>query len=76
MRLIHHVSKNLILNQGCLQKCHNNKNIHVDINKSVHHHAGDLVKFQMLFSIIFFMFSIDWFTIFSNRILVIFINKF
>ena len=37
MRLIHHVSKNLILNQGCSQKCHNNENIHVDSNKSVHH---------------------------------------
>ena len=37
MRLIHHVSKNLILNQGCSQKCNNNENIHVDSNKSVHH---------------------------------------
>ena len=34
MRLIHHVSKNLILNQGCSQKCHNNDNTHVDSNKS------------------------------------------
>ena len=25
MRLIHHVSKNLILNQWCSQKCHNNE---------------------------------------------------
>ena len=32
-----HVSKNLILNQGCSQKCNNNENIHVDNNKSVHH---------------------------------------
>ena len=37
MRLIHHVFKNLILNQGRSQKCHNNENIHVDSNKSVHH---------------------------------------
>ena len=36
MRLIHHVSKNLILNQGCSQKCHNNENIHVDSNKTVY----------------------------------------
>ena len=35
MRLIHHVSKNLILNQGCSQKCHNNENIHVDSNNQL-----------------------------------------
>ena len=30
MWLIHHVSENLILNQGCSQKYNNNENIHVD----------------------------------------------
>ena len=33
MWLIHHVSENLILNQGCLQKYNYNENIHVDNNK-------------------------------------------
>ena len=32
---------------------------------------GDIVKFQVFFSIILLMFFIDWFTIFINRILVI-----
>ena len=32
MWLIHHVSENLILNQGCLQKYNYNENIHVDNN--------------------------------------------
>ena len=74
MRLIHHVSKNLILNQGCTQKCHNNENIHVDSNKCPS--PGDLVKFEVFFSISLLMFSIDWLIILSNIILVIFINKF
>ena len=30
MWLIHHVSENLILNQGCSQKYNYNENIHVD----------------------------------------------
>ena len=72
MRLIHHVSENMILNQGCSQKYNNNENIHVD--KTSAHHQGDLVK--VFFSIILLMFSIDWFAIFINRILVIFINQF
>ena len=33
MWLIHHVSENLILNQGCSQKYNYNENIHVDNNK-------------------------------------------
>ena len=33
MWLIHHVSENLILNQGCSQKYNFNENIHVDNNK-------------------------------------------
>ena len=33
MCLIHHVSENLILNQGCSQKYTYNENIHVDNNK-------------------------------------------
>ena len=32
MWLLHHVSENLIYNQGCSQKCNNNENsIHVDM---------------------------------------------
>ena len=31
--IVHHVSENLILNQGCSQKYNNNENIHVDNNK-------------------------------------------
>ena len=76
MRLIHHVSKNLILNQGCSQKCHNNENILVDGNKSACQSPEDVAKFQVFFSISLLMFSIDWLIILSNRILVIFINKF
>ena len=30
MILIHHVSDNLILNQGCSLKYNNNENIHID----------------------------------------------
>ena len=45
-----HTPRNLILNQGCSQVCNNNENIHVDNNKRVHH-QGDLVKFQVFFSI-------------------------
>ena len=30
---IHHVFKNMILNQGCSQKYNNNENIHVDNNE-------------------------------------------
>ena len=33
MRFIHHVSENLILNQGCSQQYNNNENIHVDNSK-------------------------------------------
>ena len=33
MWFIHHVSENLILNQGCSQKYNYNENIHVDNNK-------------------------------------------
>ena len=33
MWLIHHVSENLILNQGCSQKYNYNENMHVDNNK-------------------------------------------
>ena len=33
MWLMHHVSENLILNQGCSQKYNYNENIHVDNNK-------------------------------------------
>ena len=33
MWLIHHVSENLILNQGCSQEYNYNENIHVDNNK-------------------------------------------
>ena len=33
MWLKHHVSENLILNQGCSQKYNYNENIHVDNNK-------------------------------------------
>ena len=33
MWLIHHVSENLIMNQGCSQKYNYNENIHVDSNK-------------------------------------------
>ena len=33
MLVIHHVSENLILNQGCSQKYNYNENIHVDNNK-------------------------------------------
>ena len=33
MWCIHHVSENVILNQGCSQKYNNNENIHVDNNK-------------------------------------------
>ena len=33
MWLIHHISENLILNQGCSQKYYYNENIHVDNNK-------------------------------------------
>ena len=62
--------KNLILKQGCSQKCNNNENIYVNNNKSVHH-KRDLVK--MFFSSIL---SIDWFTVLSNMILVTFINQF
>ena len=36
---------------------------------------GELVKFQVFFSISLLMFTIDWLIILSNRILVIFINK-
>ena len=30
---IHHVSENMILNQGCSEKCNNSENIHVDNTK-------------------------------------------
>ena len=33
MRLIHHLSENLILNQGCSQKYNYNVNVHIDNNK-------------------------------------------
>ena len=33
MWLIYHVSENLILNEGCQQKCNYNENIHVVNNK-------------------------------------------
>ena len=68
MRLIHYVSKNLILNQGCSQKCYNNENIHVHNNKRVHHQ--EIFKIPSVLFNILFMFSIDWFTILGNRILV------
>ena len=35
MWLIHHVSENLILNQGCSQKYNNNEDIHVDNRKII-----------------------------------------
>ena len=35
MRLRHHVSENLIVNQGCSQKYNNNENIHVDNTKKI-----------------------------------------
>ena len=35
MRLIHHVSENLILNQGYSQKYNYNENIHVDNNEII-----------------------------------------
>ena len=41
------------------------------------HHQGNLVEFQVLFSIILLMFFIDWFTIFLlTESFVIFINQF
>ena len=35
MWLIHYVSENLILNQGCSQKYNYNENIHVDNNEII-----------------------------------------
>ena len=49
MWFIHHIYKNLILNQGCSQKFNNNENIHVD-NNELSITRGNLVKFQVLFS--------------------------
>ena len=34
MGAIHNVSENLILNQGCSQKCNDNENIHVNNNNN------------------------------------------
>ena len=36
MWIIHHASKNLILNQGCSQKYNNNENIHVNRTHYIH----------------------------------------
>ena len=71
MWLIHHVSKNLILNQGCSQKCNNNENIHVDKNECPS--QGDLLKFQPFFSSIL---VIEWFTILSNIIVCLFVSSY
>ena len=40
MWLIHHVSENLIFNQGCLQKYNGNENTHVNNNKLLNRVSG------------------------------------
>ena len=47
-----------------------------DQRNHTHLLPGDIVKFQLLFTGILLMFSIDWFNILSNRILVTFITQF
>ena len=52
MWLIHHVSENLILNQGCSQKYNYNENIHVDNNKiriTVNNEDGGKDEFSVSF---------------------------
>ena len=74
--LIHNVSRNLILNQGCSEKYNNTENIHVDNNKSVYHGGGGGggggggVVVSVVIVKVFFS------SILSNRILVTLINQF